>query len=388
MKSIMRLVRFGIALALLMVMTASAQAQLQFDTKAPYAVLMDYESGTILFQKQADERMEPASMAKLMTVEIVFSMLQKGSLSMDDEFFISEHAWRDGGASSGGSTMFAELNSKVRVEDLLKSVIIQSGNDASIALAEGIGGTEPTFARIMNERAAELGLTGSHFTNAAGLPDPDMYVSSRDLANLARHIISTYPEYYPIFAEPEFEWNGIKQQNRNSLLEMGIGVDGLKTGHTESAGYGEVVSTTEGGRRLIAVLHGLGSMKERAEEARKLVTWGSRSFERIDAFEPGEPVADVPVYGGEAASVGVVGRDGVALYIPKGSKRCLSGQITYKSPVRPPVEKGDKLADLQIMCDGQLIQSAPLFAADSVGEGDLVRKATDALKELALGWIY
>ncbi len=388
MVSLIRNAYAALALVLLALMTAPAFAQLTFDTKAPFAVLMDYESGTILFQKNADEHMEPASMAKLMTVEIVFGMLKSGRLSMDDEFFISEHAWRDGGAVSGGSTMFAELNSKVRVEDLLKSVIIQSGNDASIALAEGIAGTEQTFARIMNERAQELGLTGSHFTNATGLPDPDMYVTPRDLANLARYIIKTYPEYYPIFAEPAFKWNGINQQNRNSLLEMGIGVDGLKTGHTSSAGYGEVVSTTEGGRRLIAVLHGLTSMKERAEEARKLVTWGTRSFERIDAFDPGETVADIAVYGGEVGSVGVVGKDGIALYIPKGSKRCLSAQISYHAPILPPVEKGDKLADLQIMCDGQLIQSAPLYAADSVGEGDLVRKATDALKELALGWIH
>jgi D-alanyl-D-alanine carboxypeptidase (penicillin-binding protein 5/6) len=379
--------RAVLAAVAMILMTGPALAQLDFDTKAPFAVLMDYESGTILFQKNADERMEPASMAKLMTVEIVFNMLQNGQLSMDDEFFISEHAWRDGGAASGGSTMFAELNSKVRVEDLLKSVIIQSGNDASIALAEGIGGTEETFARIMNERARELGLSGSHFTNAAGLPDPDMYVTSRDLANLARHIIGTYPDYYKLFSVPEFKWNGINQQNRNSLLEMGIGVDGLKTGHTQEAGYGEVVSTTEGGRRLIAVLHGLTSMKERAEEARKLVTWGTRSFERIDAFDPGETVAQVGVYGGKEPSVGLVGRNGVALYIPKGSKRCLSARISYHSPIRPPVTEGDKLADLEIMCDGQLIQSAPLYAADSVEEGDLTRKATDALKELALGWM-
>ena len=371
----------------LLLSTLPAFAQLDFETKAPFAVLMDYDTGTILFQKNADERMEPASMAKLMTVDITFYMLKSGRLSMDDEMFISEHAWRDGGASSGGSTMFAELNSKVRVEDLIKSVIIQSGNDASIALAEGIGGTEDTFARIMNERARDLGMTGSHFTNATGLPDPDMYVTPRDLANLARHIIRTYPEYYPMFSEPEFKWNGINQQNRNSLLEMGIGVDGLKTGHTESAGYGEVVSTTEGGRRLIAVLHGLSSMKERAEEARKLVTWGTRNFERIDAFQPGEVVTDVDVYGGEQSSVGLVGEAGVTLYVPKGSRRCLSAQISYNSPIRPPVEKGAKLADLQIMCDGQLIQSAPLYAADSVGEGDLVRKATDALRELALGWM-
>ncbi len=368
-------------------MSVPAQAQLDFDTKARFAVLMDYESGTILFQKNADKRLEPASMAKLMTVDIVFYLLQTGRLSLDDEFFISEHAWRDGGASSGGSTMFAELNSKVRVEDLLKSVIIQSGNDASIALAEGIGGTEETFARIMNERAHDLGLTGSHFTNSTGLPDPNQYMTARDLANLARHIIRTYPEYYPIFSEPEFKWNGINQQNRNTLLEMGIGVDGLKTGHTENAGYGEVVSTTEGGRRLIAVLHGLTSMRERGEEARKLVTWGTRSFERIDAFAPGQSVIDIPVYGGEKPTVGLVGEEGIALYIPKGSRRCLSAEVSYHAPILPPVEKGAKLADLDIMCDGQLIQTAPLYAAESVGSGGLVRKATDAVKELALGWM-
>lgn len=367
--------------------TGAAFAQLDFDTKAPFAILMDYESGTVLYQKNADEKMEPASMAKLMTVAVVFDMLKSGRLSLDDEFFISEHAWRDGGASSGGSTMFAELNSKVRVGDLVKSVIIQSGNDASIALAEGIGGTEETFARIMNEKAEELGLTQSHFTNAAGLPDPDMYVSARDLASLARYIISEFPEFYGIFAEPEFEWNGITQQNRNSLLEMGIGVDGLKTGHTESAGYGEVVSTTEGGRRLIAVLHGLKSMRERAEEARKLVTWGTRSFERLPAFKDGETVGYANVYGGETPNVALIGQGAIDLYIPKGSRKCLSASISYQAPIRPPVEKGTKLAELQVLCDGQLIQAAPLYAAESVAEGDIVRRASDALKELAIGWL-
>lgn len=381
-------------LAVIVVVVASifagvgpAAAQLQFDTKAKFAVLMDYTSGTILFQKNPDAPMEPASMAKLMTVEIVFSMLKKGQISMDDEFFISEHAWRDGGAASGGSTMFAKLNSKVRVEDLLKSVIIQSGNDASIALAEGIAGSEETFARIMNERAGELGMTGSHFTNATGLPDPDMHVTARDLAILARHIIKTYPDYYPIFSEPEFKWNNINQRNRNTLLEMGIGVDGLKTGHTESAGYGEVVSTTDGGRRLIAVVHGLSSMKERAEESRKLVTWGTRSFERVPAFAAGQTVASVPVYGGAQPSVNLVGEGAVDLYVPRGSKRCLSANITYHSPIRPPVEQGTKLAELNVMCDGQVIQSAPLYAAETVEDGGLMRKAVDALKELALGWM-
>lgn len=364
-----------------------ASAQLNFDTRAKFAVLMDYESGTVLFQKDADLPMEPASMAKLMTVEVAFNMLKNNSLSLNDEFFISEKAWREGGASSGGSTMFAELNSQVSVENLLRSIIIQSGNDASIALAEGIGGTEETFARIMNERAEEIGLVDSQFTNSTGLPDPLMRVTARDLANLARHIIREYPEYYSIFSEPDFEWNKIKQGNRNTLLGMGIGVDGLKTGHTESSGYGEVVSTTEGGRRLIAVLHGMESIKQRSEEARKLVTWGARSFDPIPAFSENQIVKYIDVYGGEEGKVGLVGDGAVNLYIPKGSKRCLSASVVYQAPILPPVERGAKLAELRIMCDGQLIQSAPLYAAESVEEGNLVRKATDALKQLTLGWL-
>lgn len=379
-----------IAITLLMLCASwggPAFAQLDFDSRAPFALLMDYQSGTILYQKDADAPMEPASMAKLMTIAVVFDMLKSGRLSMDDEFFISEHAWRDGGASSGGSTMFAELNSKVRVGDLLKSVIIQSGNDASIALAEGIGGTEDTFARVMNEHAEEIGLENSNFTNSTGLPDDDMRVTARDLANLARYIIREYPEYYGIFSEPDFEWNNINQQNRNTLLTMNIGVDGLKTGHTESAGYGEVVSTTEGGRRLIAVLHGLTSMRERTEEARKLVTWGTRNFERVPAFAADEVVGYVSVYGGEEPSVGLVGEGAINLYIPKGSRKCLKAAITYHSPIRPPVEKGTKLAELRVLCDGQLIQAAPLYAAESIEEGSIVRKAVDALKELAIGWL-
>src|SRR5688500_18510231 len=187
-----------------------------------------------------------------MTIAVVFDELQRGRLTMNDEFFISEHAWRDGGAASGGSTMFAELNSKVKVSDLIRSVIIQSGNDAAIALAEGIGGTEQTFGKIANTLAKQIGLTNSNFVNSTGLPDPDQYSTARDLAILARYIINTFPEYYPIFSEPEFTWNKIRQLNRNSLLETGIGVDGLKTGHTEAAGYGEVISAPNDGRRLIA----------------------------------------------------------------------------------------------------------------------------------------
>ena len=279
--------RFLVCLAALLALSAPAVAQANFDTKAKFAVLMDEESGTVIFQKDGDVPMEPASMAKLMTIAVVFNEVRAGRVNLTDEFFVSEHAWRTGGASSGGSTMFADLNSKIKVEDLVRSVIIQSGNDAAIVLAEGIAGSEQSFAAMMNELAEDIGLRGSHFTNSTGLPDPDMYVTARDLANLARYLIREYPEYYHYFSEPEMEWNGIRQPNRNSLVEMGIGVDGLKTGHTEAAGYGSVISTDDGGRRLIGVVHGLTSMAQRTEEGRKLITWGSRAFERIAAYPEG-----------------------------------------------------------------------------------------------------
>ncbi len=383
-----KIIGLGVLVTVLVVgLAGSALAQLDFSTKARFAILMDHDSGTVLFQSEADTPMEPASMAKLMTLAVVFDQLKTGRLSLSDEFFISEKAWREGGATSGGSTMFAELNSKVTVENLVRSVIIQSGNDASIALAEGIAGSEGTFALIMNEVAEDIGLTASNFTNSTGLPDPLMKTTARDLAILARHIVRTYPEYYSIFSEPNFEWNGIKQNNRNVLLDDGIGVDGLKTGHTEAAGYGIVVSTTEGGRRLVAVLHGLDSMRERAEEARKLITWGSRAFEQVPAFDEGEPVGYANVYGGEKPNVALIGEGAVRLYLPRGGRRCLSANIVYQAPIMPPVIEGDKLAELRVYCDDKLIQIAPLYAAESVESGSIVRKAIDALKELTLGWL-
>jgi len=379
--------RLGYILAVLLALVVPAWAQANFDTKAKFAVLMDQETGTVIFQKDADLPMEPASMAKLMTIAVVFDEIRTGRLSFSDEFFVSEHAWRTGGASSGGSTMFAELNSKISVEDLIRSVIIQSGNDAAIILAEGIAGSEGSFAMMMNELADDIGLTGSHFTNPTGLPDPDMRVTARDLADLSRYLIREYPQYYHYFSEPDMEWNGIKQANRNSLVELGIGVDGLKTGHTEAAGYGSVISTEEGGRRLIGVIHGLTSMSQRAEEGRKLITWGARAFERVAAYADGAIVAYANVYGGESGSVGLIGNGEVALYLPRGSRKCLSAQVLYNAPLRPPVTAGDQIAELRVYCDDRLVQVAPLYAAETVQEGGIVRKAADALRQLALGWL-
>jgi len=381
-----RLAHLLMACLVALAATAPAFAQ-EFETKAKFAVLMDYESGTILLNKNADERLEPASMAKLMTLAVVFTYLDQGKLSLNDEFFISENAWRTGGASSGGSTMFAELNSKIRVEDLVKSVIIQSGNDAAIALAEGIGGTEQTFAKIENQLAKQIGLTGSNFVNSTGLPDPDQYSTARDLALLSRYIIKTFPQYYPIFSESEFTWNKIRQLNRNSLLELGVGVDGLKTGHTEASGYGEVVSAPNDGRRLIAVLHGLESMRERTEEARKLITWGMRGFELLPVYPKDKIVAYANVYGGSESSVGLIGRDKIDLFLPKGAENCPVATVTYKGPLRPPVLEGQQIGKLNIFCADVLVQETPLYAAATVEDGDLIRKSTDAAKHLLLGWL-
>jgi len=380
-------VRVLIAIFALLSLAGAALAQAEFDTKAKFAVLMDYESGTIIFQKDADAPLEPASMTKLMTLAVVFNEIRAGRVSLDDEFFVSENAWRTGGAASGGSTMFAELNSQIRVEDLVRSVIIQSGNDAAIVLAEGIAGSEATFALMMNELANDLGLEGSNFTNSTGLPDPNEYSTARDLAELGRYLIREFPEYYHYFSEPSMEWNGINQANRNSLVEMGIGVDGLKTGHTEAAGYGSVTSTDQGDRRLIAVVHGLTSMRERTEEARSLLTWGARAFERFTPFAEGQIVAYADVYGGATPNVGLVGQGEIALYLPRGSRQCLSATVNYEAPILPPVRQGDRIAELLVYCNDQLVQAAPLYAIEDIGQGDLVRRATDALKQLALGWL-
>jgi len=370
-----------------MARAAADTASADFDSKAPFAILMDYDTGSVIYQKNADEHMTPASMAKLMTVAVVFDQLRSGKIHLDDQFLISEHAWRDGGAKSGGSTMFAVLNSKVPVEDLLYGLIVQSGNDAAIALAEGIAGSEGTFANMENQMAAKIGLTNSHFTNAAGLPDPDLYTTPRDLANLARYLIKTYPEYYHIFSEKSFTWNKIKQSNRNSLLDMGIAVDGLKTGHSEESGYGSVVSTTEGGRRLIAVVNGLKTIADRNEEGRKLLSWGVHAFEQVSAFPKGKIVGYANVYGGASPSVGLVGEGDINLFIPKGKDNCPQASISYTGPLKPPVQQGDKVAELQVTCDGQMVETVPLYAADTVQEGGLVDKAMAALKQLALGWL-
>lgn len=347
---------------------------------------MDAETDTVLFQHEADTPMPPASMAKLMTIAVIFRALDSGRLSLDDEFVVSEDAWRRGGAMAGGSTMFAELGSTIKLSDLLRGIIVQSGNDACIIVAEGVAGTETTFAQMMNAEARRLGLNDSHFVNATGLPDPDQRVTARDLAKLANYVIHTYPEYYKIYSEERFTWNKITQRNRNPLLSMNIGADGLKTGYTEESGYGLIGSALRDGQRLIVVINGTSSDKARGEEARKLLDWGFRAFERSAIFDENEVVADARVYGGTQRSVGLVGDGPIELLLPRGSRDLVRARVIYQAPVSAPIKQGQEIGILRVTIGDDLTKETKLYAAKSVGIGTTRQRAVDGLEELLIGW--
>jgi D-alanyl-D-alanine carboxypeptidase (penicillin-binding protein 5/6) len=366
-----------------LLLPVSASAQL-YSTKAEHALLIDADTNTILFAKNHNARIPPASLAKMMTMEVVFSRLKNGGLTLADTFFVSENAWRKGGTSSGGSTMFAKLNSEIKLEDLIHGVIVQSGNDACIIIAEGMAGSEQAFAGLMNERAEKLGLTNSNFRNSTGLPDAEQYVTLRDLGKLARHIIHTYPDYYQYYSKTEFTWNKIKQRNRNPLLKMDIGADGVKTGYTEASGYAIVGSAIRDGKRLITVLSGMTSKRQRSEEARKILDWGFRAFEKLELYKKGEVIGEADVYGGER-DVPVVGKDAVAIYLPIGNRNKIRARISYTGPLIPPIEQGQQVALLKVWIGDTLSQETPLYAAESVNQGTLTQRATDAVKELLFG---
>ena len=364
----------------------AASAQL-FETKAKQAFLMDADSGSILFQKDADALIPPASLAKLMTMEVVYHALSTGELSLDDTFSISENAWRKGGSNSGGSTMFAKLNSDVRLEDLIRGVVIQSANDACIAIAEGMAGSERAFAGLMNERAREIGLVHSTFRNSTGLPDPEQKVTARELAFLARHIQKTYPQYYKHYAEPDFTWNKIKQRNRNPLLSAYMGADGMKTGYTKASGYGIVGSAIQDGQRLILVLSGMDSKKQRRGESRKMMQWAFRAFRAVSLFDADEIVGEARLFGGAKTGVALKAKGPLKIFVPVGNRDRLRARIVYIGPVLAPVEEGAKIAKLQVEIGGVLSQETPLYAAESVETGTIRQRAMDALGELLLGWL-
>lgn len=358
-----------------------------FQTSAPYAILIDAETGTVLFEKAADEPTPPSSLAKLMTAEIIFNEITKARLTRDTEMIISEDAWRRGGAPSRTSSMFAPIHSRVRVEDLLRGLIIQSANDAAIALAEGVSGNERAFAVLMNKRARELGLANSNFATATGLPEPSQKVSVRDLAKLARHIIRTYPDFYPIYGEREFTWNKIRQQNRNPLLPLNIGADGMKTGYTRDGGFGLVGSAVQNGLRLIVVVNGLKTAKDRAAEAKKLLDWGFSGFEQRPLFVAGEVLGQARVFGGTQMSVGLVGPKAISMLIPRNNRERISAKIVYTGPVPAPIQEGQKIGTLKVFRGTNVALEVPLQAVESVDRGALSRRAFDAASESVVGLV-
>jgi D-alanyl-D-alanine carboxypeptidase (penicillin-binding protein 5/6) len=356
-----------------------------FPTAAPYAIVLDVESGTVLFEKGADVPTPPSSMAKLMTTEVVFNELKQGRIKIEDEYLVSEDAWRRGGAPSHTSSMFAPIHSRVRVEDLLRGAIVMSGNDACIALAEGIAGNEPAFVEMMNKRARELRLTKSYFTNSTGLPDPAQKMTVRELARLARHIIRSYPDFYPIYGQHEFTWNKIRQQNRNPLLTMNLGADGMKTGFTQDGGYGLVGSAVQNGMRLIVVVNGLRTAKERADEAKKILEFGYRGFESKPLFAAGQIVGYAKLFGGASGSVALVGEGAIGVLMPKNGSERVSAKIVYSGPVPAPIKQGQQIGYLNIYRGERAVAEVPLFAAESVGRGNLPQRAFDAASELVIG---
>jgi len=365
---------------------AKKPEELAFDGDAPTAIRIEAKSGSVLFEKNADELRAPSSMMKLMTAEVVFNALTEGKVKLTDEYRISENAWRRGGAPSGTSTMFAAINSKVSVDDLLHGAIIPSGNDACIALAEGMAGNESIFANdYMTKRARELGLTKSTFGNSNGLPNPTNKMTVRELSMLARHIILDYPEFYKLFGEKEFTWNKIRQQNRNPLLNSMEGADGLKTGYTKEGGYGMVGSTVQNGTRLIVVVNGLEDSDDRATEAKKMLEWGYRNFETRTLFAADQTLGYARVFGGATRSVKLMSPQPVKVMVAKQGGERLIARVVYNGPVRAPVAAGQKVGVVRVWRGPNVAMESPVYAAESVAVGSTMRRAMDGAQELVTG---
>jgi D-alanyl-D-alanine carboxypeptidase (penicillin-binding protein 5/6) len=356
-----------------------------FQTNVPAALLLDPDSDSVLYEKNGDQLVAPASLAKLMTLEFVFNEIKQGHIKLDDEFPISENAWRKGGAPSHGSTMFAAIHSKVKLDDLIHGIIVDSANDACIAVAEALASNEPEFGAMLTKRARQIGLEKSTFTNATGYSDPDLRVTAREMATLARHIMKTYPEFYPYFAEREFAWNNIRQQNRNPLLAMGIGADGLKTGETAEAGFNLVGSAVQDGFRLIVVITGARSEKERAEETRKMLEWGFHGFEARVLFAEGQTIGEAKVFGGNTSYVPLVAPGTIRLMMPRNGSERLIVRIVYTGPLPAPVNKGQSIGKLKVWRGDKLALEVPLQAAEDVGKGTMSQRAVDGATELMIG---
>ena len=367
---------FPAAAAIVLAVAALLPAALTaapFDTRARAALVIDMTSGATLLEKNPDTPIPPASMSKLMTLNMVFEALQEGRLSLDESFRVSEKAWK-----MGGSRMFVREGDRIRVEDLIRGVVIQSGNDACVVLAEGLAGSEEAFADRMTARARELGMNGSTFANATGWPDPRHMMTARDLIFLAQRMIKQFPEYYHYYAETDFEWDGVAQKNRNPLLYLDIGADGLKTGHTEEAGYGLVGAALREGRRIAFVMTGLDSTKARSVESERMLTWAYREFKTGKIADAGQIVGEVDVWLGAAEKVAVTPASAIVATTPYGGGDEMKVSIRYDGPVEAPIELGQEVAQLVIEAPGLKPVTAPLVAAASVKKGGVLTLAAAA----------
>jgi len=365
---------FAILFALI---TSPAQA---IDTGAKQAILIEFATGDILYNMAADDVMYPASMTKMMTVYMLFDRLKNGSLSLEDTFRVSERAWR-----KGGSKMFVRVNDRVKVEDLIRGIIVQSGNDATIVVAEGLAGSEAAFAEQMTEKARELGMSQTTFRNASGWPDPEHVTSAHDLAKLALATIRNFPEYYHYYSELSFKYNKIKQSNRNPLLYKNIAADGLKTGHTEASGYGLTASAIRNGRRLVLVANGYTSVKARASGGERLIDWGFREFENYALFKAGEKVVDAQVWLGQTRTVDGIITDPLVLTLPRKSRNKMKVAVSYDEPIPAPITAGARIGSVIITAPGVETVTLPLIAAQDVKQLGPVGKIGEALRHLVWG---
>jgi serine-type D-Ala-D-Ala carboxypeptidase (penicillin-binding protein 5/6) len=375
----------AVTAAVLFLASASLARAETIETAARQAMVVDFNTGAVLLEKNADDLMTPSSMSKLMTVYMVFERLKQGSLKMTDQLPVSETAWKRY-YKTEASMMFVPIHSMVTVEDLLRGVIIQSGNDACSVLAEGLAGSEEAFAEQETRKSRQIGLAKSTFRNASGWPEPGHQMTARDLAVLARRLIKDFPEYYSIFAEKTFTYNNIKQDNRNPLIWQNIaGADGLKTGHTEDGGYGEVGSAIRDGRRVIVVMNGLPTMKSRTEESQRLIEWAFREFDDYHLFKPGDTVTDAEVWLGKDATVPLSVTDDVFMTLPRTARHDMKVSANYTGPLPAPIKKGTQVGTLTITAPGMAPREVPLIAAADVARLGFAGRIGAAVKQILWG---
>lgn len=380
----------AVCAVLLLVIGADAQTTPSLppplDTTVPNAILIDARTGNVFYEKNADQLIAPASTSKLMTAIMIFDALKAGKLTLDQEFLISEDAWRRGGAPAGGSTMYAALNSRVKLSDLIQGIIVQSANDGCIAVAEGMSGSEPAFADQMTRRARALGLTKSTFRNATGLPDPEHLMTARELSMLAQYIVKTYPEYYHYYSQPAFTWNKIAQKNRNPLLIDYPGADGMKTGYTKEAGYNLVGSAMRDGRRLIMVVAGAASIEERRREAQKILDWGFKQFRPIEVYNANDRVGRARVWGGETRWVDLTTPKDIRLMLSPAEQQKVTVDLHYTGPLLAPVKSGTQAGSIEFNLDGRTLAEFPIETSTEIAAvNSMWLKAWDSLIYMVFG---